>query len=309
MPAPKDFIDAQVFSRGPTIVMRWSGERGWPAIFATPNCKEIFGVSAEDLVSGRRPYRDLVHPDDRRRVGLAIIETLKSNRDQIRHQDYRIVRPDGGIRYVQDFTVVQRRPDGWAEHFVGYIVDVTDRVQAAEQMRLSEERLKDFVESMSDWVWEQDADLRFTMVSTPGYQMLGRDIKGLLGKRREDLTDLEADPAEFRMHLADLAARRAFHDFRYKVHAPDGRVRHVSISGKPYFGPDGAFQGYRGVGRDISLQVEAENEKERLNRRMADAIESFSQPFILFDAEDRVVLANSRYCALVGVKEVRPGTP
>ncbi|MBM3557571.1 MAG: hypothetical protein FJX47_18690, partial [Alphaproteobacteria bacterium] len=41
----------------------------------------------------------------------------------------------------------------------------------------------------------------------------------------------------------------------------------------------------------------------------ADAIESFSQPFILFDAEDRVVLANSRYCALVGVKEVRPGTP
>ena len=55
----------------------------------------------------------------------------------------------------------------------------------------------------------------------------------------------------WRAHREDLDARREFRSFEYTVKTDDG-VRHVRTSGRPVFGPDGAFLGYRGVGSDIS---------------------------------------------------------
>jgi signal transduction histidine kinase len=57
--------------------------------------------------------------------------------------------------------------------------------------------------------------------------------------------------------LADLAARRPFRDFRYRLRAEFGGVHYVSISGEPIFATGGEFRGYRGVARDITADVEA----------------------------------------------------
>ncbi|MCC7045629.1 MAG: PAS domain-containing protein [Alphaproteobacteria bacterium] len=168
------------------------------------------------------------------------------------------------------------------------------REATANALAASEERLGDLVQSLSDWVWEQDADLRFTYFTPGRLEQFGLDPRAILGKRREEC-GLEIDPATLRAHLADLAARRPFRDLRHRRCLPDGRILHLVASGKPLFDAGGRFVGYRGVGRDVTAEIEAGLRAEHYERRLFDAVASFPEPFVLWDAEDRLVVCNERY--------------
>jgi diguanylate cyclase (GGDEF)-like protein len=69
-----------------------------------------------------------------------------------------------------------------------------------------------------------------------------------------------ADPEFWRPHLDDLLNRRPFRDFVYPYKHHDGCVRWFRISGQPLFSADGGFQGYRGVGTDITVERQAQHE-------------------------------------------------
>jgi PAS domain S-box-containing protein len=79
-------------------------------------------------------------------------------------------------------------------------------------------------------------------------------------------------------------------------------VLHVTVSGVPIFDESGAFVGYRGTGRDITAEMEAEAElrqaKERAEQAetlLRDAVDSISEGFVIYDREDRFVMCNDAY--------------
>jgi PAS domain S-box-containing protein len=155
----------------------------------------------------------------------------------------------------------------------------------------AEARLRDFLETSSDWIWETDASLRFSFFSGRLAEIAGIDPARLLGKTRRELAG-DALPAELQRHLADLDARRPFRDFTYPISTSLGR-RWFRVSGKPALGPRGDFLGYRGVGRDVTAEVEATRHADELRARFAEAIESVPASIMLCDAEDRIVLFNT----------------
>ncbi len=65
------------------------------------------------------------------------------------------------------------------------------------------------------------------------------------------------------------------------------------------------------IWQDVTARIDAKAELDGLRLRMTDAIESVHDGFVLFDAEDRLVLWNDAYCRLYGLAEgdLRPGTP
>ena len=75
----------------------------------------------------------------------------------------------------------------------------------------------------------------------------------------------------------------------------NGVEHHLSLSGLPVFGEGGRFKGYRGIGRDLTLLVRAEQHAAFAQTRLIEAIESIPECFMLLDSEDRLVLCNSRY--------------
>ncbi len=130
--------------------------------------------------------------------------------------------------------------------------EVAERVRVAEVLKESEERFQSFAEIGSDWMWEMDADLRFSYFSDPIHRMTGLPREHYLGKTRAEAGRGVANEAEWQQHLADLEAHRPFHDFCYTIVHAEGSTHHWSISGTPIFGASGKFEGYRGVGSDIS---------------------------------------------------------
>ena len=98
-----------------------------------------FGRSLESFLAQ-------VHPEDRPAVEEAIASALKQ--DHSYAVEHRIVRPDGTIRWVAETGDIFRDNDNRARRMVGIIQDITDRRQAEEALRFSNERLTDSLDAL-----------------------------------------------------------------------------------------------------------------------------------------------------------------
>ena len=156
-------------------------------------------------------------------------------------------------------------------------VSIDDRLAAGVSQQRSEKRLYDFANSSSDWLWELDADFRFTYFSAGGTEADSSLHDSVIGKSWRDtldklLTEAEKrDTGKWESHFADLDAHRSYRDFHYERLAEDGGTKHIRTSGTPVFGSDGTFEGYRGTSSDITTQIEAERVIRDQRQMFADA--------------------------------------
>jgi diguanylate cyclase (GGDEF)-like protein/PAS domain S-box-containing protein len=115
----------------------------------------------------------------------------------------------------------------------------------------SEQRFKHFAHSVSDWLWETDADLKVTFVSERWRSIAGLSETNILGRQLTEVAE-PVEEAVGRRYAADLEARRPFRDVVLASHGVAGERRMIQVSGSPVRSPDGVFRGYRGVGSDIT---------------------------------------------------------
>ncbi|MEX2240951.1 MAG: EAL domain-containing protein [Burkholderiales bacterium] len=141
--------------------------------------------------------------------------------------------------------------DGTVAGLIGTITDVTGLKEAEAALRAGEARFRDLTELSSDWYWEQDADLRFTLVSSKIREF---SMDAQIGKTRWETPVEGVSEEQWRAHRGLLEARQPFQDFVYQRRDVHGELRTISISGRPIFDEQGNFQGYRGSGRDITQQ-------------------------------------------------------
>jgi len=137
--------------------------------------------------------------------------------------------------------------------------------ERTEALRLSEGRLQSLLSLSADWIWEQDEQLRFTYVSD-GIAVTGTSPAALIGRKRLHDDSFEVEPDAAATYQACLEARRAFRDFTFRRRRPDGSVRYIQTSGEPVFDAGGNFRGYRGISRDVTQAVLAEQKVHELAR-------------------------------------------
>ena len=154
---------------------------------------------------------------------------------------------------------------------IGQMVDnfnhlVTQRQRAELALRESEARYQDLTSMSSDWLWQQDAQFRFSEMSY-GLSITRLNPEKTLGKTRWELPILGVTEAQWQAHRQVLERHEPFKDLVYQIETVPGQLRWFSITGNPMFGPDGEFLGYRGVGKDITERKAAEQQIEFLAYR------------------------------------------
>ena len=147
---------------------------------------------------------------------------------------------------------------------------IAEKANAA--LRESEQRFRDYTEASSDWVWETNADLRFTYMSGNVERMIGVTPEWHYGKTREDFIGDDYDRDAWARHLETLREHRPFRNFEFLRVADGVDPVWIRSSGVPIFAEDGAFLGYRGTASDITKRKQAEE-------ALRESEEKFSRTF------------------------------
>ena len=131
-------IEEVVWSADPTI---------GKTLYISPAYERVWGRTCASLYEEPQSFIDAIHPQDRARVLAAL--TVQRNGLPFAHE-YRIVRPDGTVRWVWDRGFPVRDPEtGRLTHYVGVALDITDRQQAEEAQRVSESAIRELYEITS----------------------------------------------------------------------------------------------------------------------------------------------------------------
>jgi diguanylate cyclase (GGDEF)-like protein/PAS domain S-box-containing protein len=138
-----------------------------------------------------------------------------------------------------------------AEAISGQLGQFLQRKQSEEKLRASEARFRSLTALSSDWYWEQDSALRFTNIGDSPLIASKLRTADYIGTLRWDHPTTLGESG-WAAHRAVLEAREPFVDFEYGHRLPDGDTCWVRISGTPVFDADGAFKGYRGIGRNVT---------------------------------------------------------
>ncbi len=140
------------------------------------------------------------------------------------------------------------------------LLDQDKTLEMTEKLLEAETRFRDFAEAASDWFWEFDENLRYSLLSpSPGVDS-HYPIADFIGKSRQDVKPEEISEELWRSHMATLEAHQPFRGFIQPRKLEDGRTLWFSINGKPVFDPNGQFKGYRGTASNITARMEAESE-------------------------------------------------
>jgi PAS domain S-box-containing protein len=278
----------------------------------------MLGLTGESAVLDVTGFIDILHPDDHAHMTAVFERILSAEADQL-EETTRLRHADGRWLWVMlRGNTVRRDSAGRPLLMSGIALDVTEQVEreaaiaaardalesALAARAAAEKRFSDIAESTPDWFWELDEALEFTFISS-GYQRSMGEQPSIVGMSLEQLSRAVPETlgsTDWQELRERVERRESTGDFIYRTRRKDGTVAWLRATGVPYFDGMGKFLGYRGVGSDITPLIEAQ-EKARAAERAAEAaraqlraaVEALQDGFVLFDAEDRLVLANARY--------------
>ncbi len=218
-------------------------------IYISPGYEKIWGRSCADLYAYGRFFADSIYPEDHDRVMSTFTQKIVSE-DEI---EYRIVRPDGEIRWIRDRAFPIRNQAGEVYRVVGIAEDVSARKQAEKAIRESEERFRQLAENIQNSFWLVSAELTDLLYISPAYEQIwGRSREELYA---EPLKCMESVHPEDK-HLLQEAMRRVLQgestSTEYRIIRPDGTIRWLCDRAFPIYDESGKVYRIAGICEDIS---------------------------------------------------------
>jgi len=188
----------------PGMVYRCRNDSQWTMEFVSEGCLDLTGYRADEIVGNRIiSYGGITAPEDRERVFAEIHAALaRRARFEI---EYRIAHRSGAIRWVSEKGVGVYREDGSVEALEGFIMDITERKRAEEDLA----RFRAAMETAADAIFLVDFDtLRYVDVTETTCRLLGYSRAELLQLGPREI-NVGFEEAELRERFRQVRARGA----------------------------------------------------------------------------------------------------
>ena len=267
--------------------------------YANRSAAEMFGVASASALIGRDTL-SLVHPDDRALV-TERARYLRTGPGKNDFREQRMLRQDGSVVFVEGASVSYLERGRLVVQTV--LRDNTERVKAREALAAREQRFRDVVEAAGEYVWETDAEFRYSWLSDKIEGVLGFAHIDLLGRKPQEFMPLgEAATVERRL-LGYSERCEPFRDLVHRSITKSGRVIWQRLSGVPVLDADGGLKGYRGTGADITAKKQAEERIQFLATR--DALTGLPNRLLLADRAGQAILNTGRNKGRIAVLSLR----
>lgn len=181
--------------------MLWITERDGSASFISRGWYEFTGqTEQEGFGEDGFGWLDAVHPEDRDRSGRIFLEA--NDKRQPFTLDYRVRRHDGKYHWAIDAGRPRFGLNGEFLGYIGSVLDITERKQAEEALRASEEQFRAVFNQTTGGIAQTDLTGRFTLVNDRYCEIVGRSREELLALRIHDITH----PSDVSAHMEKFHA-------------------------------------------------------------------------------------------------------
>jgi diguanylate cyclase (GGDEF)-like protein/PAS domain S-box-containing protein len=263
---------------------------GWASFLGLPRAPTVTTIA--ELTKD-------VHPEDRQSLVESSIAVMKGAQAEY-VQEHRFRAVDGSWKWLQSRgKVSERDAAGRSLRMTGILLDITARKRAERALLETERRYRDVVEASGEYVWETDAQWRYTYLSARVESVLGYPRAELLGRTPREFMPLGEARALDAWFERNAQEGQPFRDLQHRSIARSGQVIWQQVSGMPVRDAQGALAGYRGTGADISARKQAEDRIQYLATR--DALTGLPNRALLADRARQAILAAARSRGMLAV--------
>ncbi len=225
-------------------------------IFVSAAYEDIWGRSRESLYANPTSFVEAIHPDDR-----PLLRQILSAPNSAFEVEYRVVQPDGTIRWVWDRGFPIFENSGQLTRRAGLAQDITERKRVETQLQDLTDRLALAIQAADMGIWEWD------MVND--HLIWDKQMFALYNLRPEDFSNIYA-AWQARVHPEDLPAVNALEqqgwanrqDYasEFRIIWPDGTIRHIASFALVQRDAEGKPVRIVGANLDISDRKQAEEQ-------------------------------------------------
>jgi PAS domain S-box-containing protein len=275
----------------------------------------LYGFDDARFAPVYESWTGALHPDDRARAEREIARAAETGAPF--ETEFRIVRPDGGIRHIQAKAMVVRDAAGVAQRMIGANWDVTEVRTLTEQLRVAAERDRATAAAMAEknrlmamaeqlthvGHWRLDVGSSAIFWSDELYRIF--DLPTTFEPTLQ--TALAAYHPDDRDRVSAVVERAIASGTAYtsesRILRPDGSIRHVVSNGQPEYAADGSTIAVFGVFADVTETKEAERERLRLLERVRVAAQAGNIGIWEWDLVSDGVVWDGTMFALYGLSE------
>lgn len=242
-----------------------------PAVlYASPAFERIWGRRVEELRANPQLWLECVHPADQPRVVAHFAEWVAGGRAADATIEYRVLHPDGSVRWVRDRAAPVRNAAGQVYRVAGIVEDITDRKQVELALRESEERFRTLANQAPVKIWLADAAGSHVYFNRSWLEFTGRSLdEELAGGWQQNLhpDDRPVVAGEW----AELLRTREPRSCEFRLRRRDGAYRTMLQVCSPRILPDGTFAGFIGSCVDITERKQLEESLAQTRKLQAVA--------------------------------------
>ena len=250
--------------------------------------------TAWDLDAWQERWLQLIHPEDRQGVARAYADALESGSRY--DAQYRVVRPDGGVRIVHSFGDIRTDESGRPRRMFGAMQDITEPKRAELQLRASEQAFRAVVENTPDVIVRYDREGRRIFVN-PAFERVNHiSAREVLGKKPVELsTGLAPMAAEFTQKLMAAMDSGSVAAIELSWTA-EGNPRWWFVRVVPEFDAAGTVVSALTIWSDITERKRAEAQL----KLAASVFEHAHEGVTITDADANIVAVNRRFTEVTG---------
>jgi PAS domain S-box-containing protein len=238
--------------------------------FINDRAVQLAGYSLEDIPT-LDIWRQRAFPDPAYRLAVtsrwdaAVLHAAGRGDGDIEPLDLRLATRSGEMRDATVFGVAGRHG------FLALFIDNTERNRSEARRLRSEQRFRDIVNAAGEYVWECDADYRYTWLSEKVRDIFGYSPEEMIDRRPTDFMPAGEHDSVRRSMDASREPDGTFRGVEHRSIRRSGEEFWQLVTGVVVRDERGAVIAHRGTGRDITLRKKAEADRDRLEAQVREA--------------------------------------
>jgi PAS domain S-box-containing protein len=261
--------------------------------YINPAYARIWGRSLDSLYHAPKSWLEVVHPQDRDRI------SEKRLRGDLGEEEFRIIRPDGEIRWVNARNFPIYDAQGKIYRVAGICVDVTERKRAEEALRETGNVLQTLIQASPLAIIALDRQHKVTIWNPAAERIFGWSAPEVQGGPAPYVP--ENQRGEFRAMVEAEFRGQARNDLEVRRLRKDGSLIDVSLWTAPLYNAHGEVIGAMGMFADITQKKEAEKAAEQIRRQQEAILSNILDIAWLKDRDSRYIAVNEPFSEACGV--------